>query len=174
MSTGFKISTPAIIAVLVCFFVPWLAVSCGGAEITMSGYDLAAGVPDGSGGRTEGEAIFWVVLAAAIACLGLALLIYFNTLPRFTAILLQVLLSGTSLVIIIVKWSGYRAQEAGVLIEPRFGLWGTIVGLVGVIAGGVIDLLSSERSGRPGPGRVSGPGPRPRSRTVPPPPVRRR
>jgi hypothetical protein len=36
-----QINTSAAIIVLVCFFLPWVQVSCGGARDTLSGLDLA-------------------------------------------------------------------------------------------------------------------------------------
>ena len=41
-----QINTSAAIIVLVCFFLPWVQVSCAGAKDTMSGLDLAR---DGQG-----------------------------------------------------------------------------------------------------------------------------
>jgi hypothetical protein len=42
-----RVTTTAAIIVLICFFLPWIQVSCGGTRDTASGVDLARG---GSGG----------------------------------------------------------------------------------------------------------------------------
>ena len=46
-----QINTSAAIVVLVCFFLPWVQVSCGGAKDTMSGLDLAR----------DGQGLLWFV-----------------------------------------------------------------------------------------------------------------
>ena len=38
-----RITTTAAIIVLICFFLPWIQVSCGGTRDTASGVDLARG-----------------------------------------------------------------------------------------------------------------------------------
>jgi hypothetical protein len=44
-------NTSAAIIVLVCFFLPWVQVSCAGAKDTMSGLDLAR----------DGEGLLWFI-----------------------------------------------------------------------------------------------------------------
>src|SRR5712691_7086370 len=46
-----QINTSTAIIVLVCFFLPWVQVSCAGAKDTMSGLDLAQ----------DGEGLLWLV-----------------------------------------------------------------------------------------------------------------
>jgi hypothetical protein len=46
-----QINTSAAIIVLVCFFLPWVQVSCGGAKDTMSGLDLAR----------DGQGLLWFI-----------------------------------------------------------------------------------------------------------------
>jgi len=46
-----QINTSAAIIVLVCFFLPWVQVSCAGAKDTMSGLDLAR----------DGHGLLWFV-----------------------------------------------------------------------------------------------------------------
>src|ERR1043165_3812395 len=65
-----RINLSAALIVLICFFLPWEQVSCGGAKDTLSGFDLArhdqftlwllppfvfAGAGSGFGGRAHGE-----------------------------------------------------------------------------------------------------------------------
>jgi len=45
------INTSAAVIVLVCFFLPWVQVSCAGAKDTMSGLDLAR----------DGQGLLWFV-----------------------------------------------------------------------------------------------------------------
>src|SRR5437870_10463280 len=46
-----QINTSGAVIVLVCFFLPWVQVSCGGAKDTMSGLDLAR----------DGQGLLWFV-----------------------------------------------------------------------------------------------------------------
>ena len=46
-----QINTSAAIIVLVCFFLPWVQVSCAGAKDTMSGLDLAR----------DGQGLLWFI-----------------------------------------------------------------------------------------------------------------
>src|SRR5712671_858719 len=46
-----QINTGAAIIVLVCFFLPWVQVSCAGAKDTMSGLDLAR----------DGHGLLWFI-----------------------------------------------------------------------------------------------------------------
>src|SRR3989449_2419404 len=46
-----QINTSAAIIVLVCFFLPWVQVSCAGSKDTMSGLDLAR----------DGQGLLWFI-----------------------------------------------------------------------------------------------------------------
>jgi len=46
-----QINTSAAVIVLVCFFLPWVQVSCAGSKDTMSGLDLAR----------DGQGLLWFV-----------------------------------------------------------------------------------------------------------------
>lgn len=58
-----RINISATAIVLVCFFLPWVQVSCGGARDTLSGFDLAR----------EDSTLLWLIplLTAAVMVLGL-------------------------------------------------------------------------------------------------------
>ena len=58
-----KINISATAIVLICFFLPWEQVSCGGASGTLSGMDLAR----------HDSALLWLIplLAAAVLVIGL-------------------------------------------------------------------------------------------------------
>jgi hypothetical protein len=51
MESTRRVTLSAAVFVLVCFFLPWVQVSCGGAEDSASGYDLARG----------GDRLLWLV-----------------------------------------------------------------------------------------------------------------
>ena len=46
-----RVNLSLVVFVLICFFLPWMQVSCGGAQDTESGLDLARG----------GERLLWLI-----------------------------------------------------------------------------------------------------------------
>jgi hypothetical protein len=58
-----RINLSAAAIVLVCFFLPWVQMSCGGASDTLSGFDLAR----------QDSTLLWLIplLTAAVLILGL-------------------------------------------------------------------------------------------------------
>jgi hypothetical protein len=60
-----RITTSAAIVALICFFLPWVQVSCAGFKDSASGFDLAR----------DGDAGLWLVplLMSLVAVLGLML-----------------------------------------------------------------------------------------------------
>jgi len=58
-----RINLSATAIVLVCFFLPWVQMSCGGASDNLSGFDLAR----------QGSTLLWLIplLTAAVLVLGL-------------------------------------------------------------------------------------------------------
>lgn len=58
-----RINLSATAIVLVCFFLPWVQMSCGGASDTLSGFDLAR----------QDSTLLWLIplLTAAVMVLGL-------------------------------------------------------------------------------------------------------
>src|SRR5918999_5889859 len=58
-----KINLSATAIVLICFFLPWVQVSCGGASDTLTGFDLAR----------QDSALLWLIplLTTAVLVLGL-------------------------------------------------------------------------------------------------------
>ena len=58
-----KINLSATAIVLICFFLPWVQVSCGGASDTLTGFDLAR----------QDSTLLWLIplLTAAVLVLGL-------------------------------------------------------------------------------------------------------
>jgi hypothetical protein len=75
-SPGKILSTSAALIVLICFFLPWVTVSCSEQEVaTLSGYDLSVGTDIDLGVGTEevdpDPIIFVVPLAAVASNIGL-------------------------------------------------------------------------------------------------------
>lgn len=58
-----RVNLSAAVIVLICFFLPWVQVSCAGARDSLSGFDLAR----------EGERLLWLVPLLMIALLAVGL-----------------------------------------------------------------------------------------------------
>jgi len=58
-----QINLSAAAIVLICFFLPWVQVSCGGEKDSLSGFDLAR----------QNERLLWLVPVLMIAILALGL-----------------------------------------------------------------------------------------------------
>lgn len=52
-----KVSISAALIVVLCFFLPWIQVSCGGAKDTLNGVDLAR----------DGRGLLWLIPVLMIA-----------------------------------------------------------------------------------------------------------
>lgn len=64
MDRGLRVSVSAATFVLICFFLPWVQLSCAGLKDSASGFDLARG----------GDRVLWFVplMMLAVMLLGLA------------------------------------------------------------------------------------------------------
>ena len=145
-SKGHKVGSSGAALAILCFFMPWLLVSCGNETSKVNGWDLASGTIIGSGftaQQIDGEPIFFLVLLAAFGVLALA---YFafkrgSRTPAMDGYGL-IALGIVPLLILLIQFSGVKDQAAqqGILVEYQFGLWGTTIGYVGAIIGGILNL----------------------------------
>lgn len=151
-STGHKTGSSGASLVIVCFFMPWILVSCGaGQPMQFSGWDLAAGTTVNTGFGTEklpGTPAIFIIIFAALAAIVLAYLAYqrghITSLDRFGLI-------GLGSVPLITMFSqlsklSEQATREGFLVENQFGLWGCVLGLILMLAGGVINMGSKSNS----------------------------
>ena len=147
LSNGYKIASPAAIVAIICFFLPWVFVSCNAQPVAdLSGWELAAGTTVGQGyaaQQTTGEPIFFLVLFAAFGVLGLSYLAWkreyiTKVLDGFTLLGIGAL----PLLILLFKFSGMKneAIQQGLNVEFKFGLWGVVLAYLAVITGGVFNL----------------------------------
>jgi hypothetical protein len=147
LSKGSKIIGPAATVALVCFFLPWILVSCGGQPVaSFSGWQLAAGgnVQTGFGAQpVEGSPELFLILLAALGCLALVYFVYQRQIAIRTVAYTAIGSAGLSLLILLAKFSGAqsRAAEVGITAQLQYGFWGTVLGNVAVIIGAVLDLM---------------------------------
>lgn len=155
------ISLPSAIFVLFCFFVlPWISVSCSGQEVaSFTGMDLAAGkvINVGFGTQPErvgGDAAMYAIPAVAVIAAVLALAgISSSSKGSATG---QLLMGGIGFAIMGLKWMAMNnemssaASGAGVAmsmfdVSIEFGVWGTLLGLAGIVIGATVGLGETAR-----------------------------
>lgn len=148
MSIGKIFSGSAALVVLLCFFIPWISVSCGGQEIaTFSGYELTTGkeIDLGIGSEeVEGDLYYLVVPLTVIVVIGLVMLDSLTGFPRSLSAVGQVSAAFFSLIILVYKWIETRSESSDigfVSFSPEIGVVGVVLGLMAIMVGAVISLI---------------------------------
>ncbi|HXM50034.1 MAG TPA: hypothetical protein VN956_19490 [Pyrinomonadaceae bacterium] len=132
-----RINLSTAIIVLVCFFLPWVQVSCAGAKDTLSGLDLAR----------QDDLLLWLIPLLMCALIVLVLLRVRPARPQLLG-----LLSTFSGVVVIVAMNRERTRahdESGLIAAQLTGwFW------LGFIAAGVVAItgiaILLRRSPEPG------------------------
>ncbi len=118
-----RINLSTAIIVLVCFFLPWVQVSCAGAKDTLSGLDLAR----------QDDLLLWLIPLLMCALIVLVLLRVRPARPQLLG-----LLSTFAGVVVIVAMNRERTRahdESGLIAAQLTGwFW------LGFIAAGVIAI----------------------------------
>lgn len=144
-SKGHKVGSSGASAAILFFFLPWVLASCGGQQIKLSGWKLAAGYTVNYGfsaDRVSGKPILFLVLLAAISVLYIAYLAlqrgHLTSLDGYGLIGL----GAFALFILLTQFSGMKneAAQQGVYVEYQLGLWVTVLGFIAVIVGGRMNL----------------------------------
>ena len=76
-SNARRISMSAAVFVLICFFLPWVEVSCGGAKDSVSGFNLAS----------DGEQALWFIPVFMLAFIAIGTMQIWRGLPTIFALL---------------------------------------------------------------------------------------
>jgi hypothetical protein len=149
-SKGYKVASPAAVIVILCFFLPWMFVSCAGSMGTsFTGLELAFGkqteVMAGMVQRIPGEPLILLALLAAIAVLVLAgLAIRRGKLTKMDGIGI-IGLGSAALALLVIQGFIYsdQLQRSGgaqfVQLSPEIGLVGVLAGYLAVIIGGILN-----------------------------------
>jgi len=150
LSRGYKVSTPGAGVAAICFFLPWILVSCNRQPVAqLSGWDLAAGTTVGSGFSAQqipGTPLIFLVFLAALGVFALAYFAlqrgYLTKLDGFGLIGIGAL----PLLMLFYQFSGSQAEAArqGYRIEFQYGLWGLVLGYIAVIVGGIMNWRESK------------------------------
>ncbi len=127
--------TPAGAGVTVlCFFLPWMKVSCSGTR-SLSGYDLA-----------NHAGLLWVILiAAAVTLVVSTILIIRGRLSRGRFLATGGPLAAIAAIVFegVRNWDKIRSGVkvigiVGVDVALQIGFFGTMIGLLAALAGGIV------------------------------------
>ncbi len=131
-----KINISAALIVLVCFFLPWEQVSCGGAKDTLSGLDLAR----------HDHALLWLVPLLMLAVILVGVLRQRGERPLLSAI---VSLVSSIVAMYLVNDERQRVQDESGIISAhlRGWFWLSFFASLAVLVTGIGRLLTRNRSG---------------------------
>ncbi len=105
-----RINVSAAVIVLICFFLPWLQVSCAGARDSLSGFELA---------RNE-SALLWLVPILVLAVIAFNLMRAWKEESRVAAILSAVCGAVTAL---LMNRERMRADDTATMISAQLTGW---------------------------------------------------
>ena len=105
-----RINVSAGIIVLICFFLPWVQVSCGRGSETLSGISLARGE----------HPVLWLVPILMLAVLTVGLLRAWQEQPKLAAIVCVI--SGT-VAALLMNRERMRVQDSAGLIPMQLTGW---------------------------------------------------
>lgn len=125
-----RINVSAALIVLVCFFLPWVQVSCGGASETSSGLNLAL----------HDDALLWLVPLSMGAVLVLGLLH-----ARRESLKVYSIVSAISGVVVVFVMNRQRSQaqdQAGLIAVQLTGwFWLAFIAAIAIVVTALALLL---------------------------------
>lgn len=130
MDGGRKLTVALALIVLICFFLPWVQVSCGGVHDTSTGVDLARGGDNG----------LWLIpllMVVVISC-GLVRLLA----PQRVLFGLLSLLSGL-IATYLMNHERLRFADTSILIAVSLTgwYWLAFVAAIAMVPGGIVAIL---------------------------------
>lgn len=130
-----RINTSLALIVLVCFFLPWEQVSCGGAQDTLSGFYLARHV----------HSSLWLVPLAMLAVLVFALVRRREAGRRSTAVIS--LVAGAVTAYLMNDERARVRDAAGILSAQLTGwFWLGLIAALAMLAAAIAMFLRRERA----------------------------
>jgi threonine/homoserine efflux transporter RhtA len=117
-----RINLSAAIIVLVCFFLPWVQVSCGGASATSSGLNLAL----------HDDALLWLVPLSMGAVLVLGLLHARRESLKVYSIVSAI--SGVVVVLLMNRQRSHAQDQAGLITAQLTGwFWLAFIAAIAIV-----------------------------------------
>ena len=130
-----RINLSAAIIVVVCFFLPWIQVSCAGAKDTLSGLDLA---------RHE-DPLLWLIPLVMCAVLVFGLLRMRRARPQIFGVLSTV--CGVVVVFLMNGERGRVQDESGLLAAHLTGwFWLAFISALAIVTTAVAMLFRGWRA----------------------------
>ena len=134
MEKSGKATVSVAVILLICFFLPWVQVSCGASQDTATGLDLAR----------NGETGLWLIplLMVVVIICGLRLL-------RINQLMFSLILLLSGLVsVYLMNRERLRFQHSSGLVSARLtaGFWLGLVSAIAVVVSGAFTLLQRPRS----------------------------
>ncbi len=128
-----QINLSAAAIVLICFFLPWVQVSCGGEKDSLSGFDLAR----------QNEKLLWLIPVLMIALLALGLARFrerqlFSLLSLVSGLLSAYLINHEH--VKADRWSGLIAAQ----VTGWF--WLALLSSIGIVASALMLLFKRTRA----------------------------
>jgi len=125
-----RINISAALIVVICFFLPWEQVSCGGAKDTLSGLDLAR----------QDQILLWLVPLLMLAVVVVGILRRRNEKPLLLAIV-SIVSGGVAT--FLMNNQRMRVRDASGLIAAQLTgwFWLSFLSSLAIIASGIGMLL---------------------------------
>ena len=117
-----RINISAAVIVLICFFLPWLQVSCAGAHDSLSGFELA---------RNE-SALLWLVPILMLAVIAFNLMRAWKEESRVAAMLSVVCGAVTAW---LINREHMRANDTATVISAQLTgwFWLSLIASIGIV-----------------------------------------
>jgi hypothetical protein len=135
---GRKLTISAALIVLICFFLPWVQLSCGGSHDTSTGIDLAR----------EGERTLWLIPALMLAIVLFGLGAFRRVQPlEHKLFSVMTLLCGLA-TIYLMNNQRLKFSDHGGLLEAHFTgwFWLGLLSAIAISVTGIAGILRRSRS----------------------------
>jgi hypothetical protein len=130
-----RVNLGAALIVLVCFFLPWVQVSCGGASDSLSGFDLAR----------DDHTLLWLVPLLMLAVLTVGLLRAWKEPPAFAAIVSMICGAVT---VLLMNRERMRVNDRVALVSAQLTgwFWLSMISALAVVGTAIALLLRRRRT----------------------------
>lgn len=130
-----RINLSAAIIVLVCFFLPWVQVSCAGAKDTLSGLDLAR----------QDDALLWLIPLLICAVLVFGLIRLRRASPQIFGFLSAV--CGVAVLFLLNRERVRVQNESGLIAAQLTGwFWLAFISAIAIVVTALALVLRRQRA----------------------------
>ena len=141
-----KISRATFIIAIICFFLPWLQVSCGSTHLDLNGMDFVTGKTLSNGRHIHPEP--GVVLAFLLALAGIAITFARGKFANTKIVSIGTAVAGAIGFLLLYRFKGQyynaflieKGNFPGVELHFRYGLYLTMLSFIAAFLIGVYSL----------------------------------